>query len=155
MNLANYSEFGLIVGALSFSSGWLEAEWLAVFAIVLSLSFVASAPLVDIRDNLYQSAAKATYPGTAASPLRRGEYRPADVSAMVFGMGGMGTAAYVAMEKDFGEKLMAVEIDLDKTNTLQQQGRNVMTGDVTNPTWCAKRLLDGLEWVLLTCPPTA
>jgi predicted Kef-type K+ transport protein len=55
LNLANYSEFGLIVGALAASSGWLPKEWLAVFAIALSISFILSAPLVNVRDRLYQN----------------------------------------------------------------------------------------------------
>ncbi len=43
-NLANYSEFGLIVGALAVSAGWLTNEWLSVFAVVMSISFILSAP---------------------------------------------------------------------------------------------------------------
>lgn len=55
LNLANYSEFGLIVGAIATSAGWLAKEWLAVFAVVMSISFIVSAPLVNIRDTLYQA----------------------------------------------------------------------------------------------------
>ena len=54
LNLANYSEFGLIVGAIAVSAGWLPTEWLAIFAVVMSLSFIVSAPLVNVRDVLYQ-----------------------------------------------------------------------------------------------------
>ncbi len=51
LNLANYSEFGLIVGALSYAAGWLPKDWLAVFAIALSLSFILAAPMITVRDN--------------------------------------------------------------------------------------------------------
>ena len=40
LNLANYSEFGLIVGALAASAGWLPKELLAVFAVMISISFI-------------------------------------------------------------------------------------------------------------------
>ncbi|MDC9715357.1 MAG: cation:proton antiporter [Gammaproteobacteria bacterium] len=54
LNLANYSEFGLIVGAISVSSGWLANEWLTVFSLLLAFSFILSASLINIRDDLYQ-----------------------------------------------------------------------------------------------------
>ena len=45
LNLTNYSEFGLIIAAIGVSSGWMDAEWLVVIAITLSLSFIIAAPL--------------------------------------------------------------------------------------------------------------
>ena len=42
-SLANYSEFGLIVGAVGVETGLLEGKWLVVIAIALSISFVLGA----------------------------------------------------------------------------------------------------------------
>ena len=53
LNLANFSEFGLIVGAIAVSKGWLPPSWLAVFAILLAMSFVISAPLATNGDDIY------------------------------------------------------------------------------------------------------
>ena len=53
LNLANYSEFGLIVGAIAASTGFLPKEWLAVFAIALAISFIIAAPLATKGDTLY------------------------------------------------------------------------------------------------------
>jgi predicted Kef-type K+ transport protein len=155
LNLANYSEFGLIVGALAASAGWLPKEWLAVFAVVISISFVLSAPLVNIRDSLYQ---------TWRPRLKRFE-RPkrlsgeenldlAHIKVVVFGMGRMGTAAYNAMEVDYSGHMVGVEIEQKKAKRHSASGRNVVTGDATNPDfWTrAPELIDGLEWVLLTLP---
>lgn len=155
LNLANYSEFGLIVGALAASAGWLPKEWLAVFAVVISISFILAAPLVNIRDSLYQ---------TWRPRMKRFE-RPerlsgeenldlAHIKVVVFGMGRMGTAAYSAIEGDYPGHLVGVEIEQEKAERHISAGRNVVSGDATNPDFWdrAPELIDGLEWVLLTMP---
>ncbi|MDX1345401.1 MAG: cation:proton antiporter family protein [Sedimenticolaceae bacterium] len=155
LNLANYSEFGLIVGAIAASAGWLSNEWLAVFAVVMSFSFMLSAPLMNIRDGLYQKW----------RPVLKHVERPgrlsgeenldlAHIRVVVFGMGRMGTAAYSAMSPDYEGAIVGVEIDQDKAEQHQAAGRNVVSGDATNPDfWIrAPELLGGLEWVLLALP---
>lgn len=155
LNLANFSEFGLIVGAIAVSAGWLPKEWLAVFAVVMSISFIVSAPLVNIRDSLYQtwrSKLKAFESSTRISGEE--DLDLAHVKVVVFGMGRMGTAVYNAMEKDFPEHIVGVEIDQEGAKRHVEAGRKVVSGDATNPDfWTrAPSLLQGLEWVLLTLP---
>ena len=155
LNLANYSEFGLIVGAMAASAGWLPTEWLAVFAVVMSFSFILSAPLMNSRDSLYE----------AWRPRLKRFERPgrlsgeenldlAHIKVVVFGMGRMGTAAYNAMSADYEGHLVGVEIEQDKAAKHRASGRNVVSGDATNPDfWIrAPDLLGGLELVLLTLP---
>lgn len=155
LNLANYSEFGLIVGAIAASSGWLPNEWLAVFAVVMSISFIVSAPLVNIRDHLYQ-VWRPSLKRMERSKRLSGEENLdlAGIKVVVFGMGRMGSAAYVAIEHDYHEHLLGVEIELDKAAQQSAAGRNVVSGDATNPDFWSRapELLDGLEWVLLTLP---
>jgi predicted Kef-type K+ transport protein len=155
LNLANYSEFGLIVGAVAVSTGWLPDEWLAVFAVVISISFILSAPLVNIRDNLYQ---------TWRPRLKRFERLKrlsgeedlglAHIQVVVFGMGRMGTAAYNAVEADYAGHLVGVEVEEEKVEQHIAAGRNVVCGDATSPDFWTRApdLIDGLEWVLLTLP---
>ena len=158
LNLANYSEFGLIVGALAASSGWLPKEWLAVFAIALAFSFVLSAPLVNVRDLLYQN-----WRGRLKMlerDKRLSEEQDLDLShvtILIFGMGRMGTAAYTAMENDYDSRLAGVEVDPEKVREHQHIGRQVVIGDATNPDFWnrARGLLDDLEWVMLTLPSHA
>lgn len=45
LNLANYSEFGLIVGAIALANGWLSGDWLVIIALALTMTFIAAAPL--------------------------------------------------------------------------------------------------------------
>ena len=158
LNLANYSEFGLIVGALAASAGWLPKEWLAVFAIALSISFILSAALVNVRDLLYQNWRD------RLRILERGkrlaEEQDLDLShirIVIFGMGRMGTAAYKAMENDYPAQIAGVEIAPEKTKDHQNLGRHVVIGDATNPDFWTrtKGLLEDLEWVMLTLPSHA
>ena len=158
LNLANYSEFGLIVGALVVSSGWLPNEWVAVFAFVLSLSFIASAPVIGIRDSVYQRWRH----GFKYFERKKRISEEADIDLtttkiIIFGMGRMGFSAYSALEEEYGEQIVGVEIDPDKTLKHQALGRNVVRGDATNPDfWTkAKGMLDGLNAVMLTLPTHA
>lgn len=155
LNLANYSEFGLIVGALAASAGWLSNEWLAVFAVVISISFIVSAPMVNIRDNLYQSWRPKLKRFERLKRLSGEENLDlAHIRMAVFGMGRMGTAAYNAVEANYPGRLVGVEIERDKARKHRADGRNVITGDATNPDfWTrAPELIDDLRWVLLTLP---
>ena len=45
LSLANYSEFGLIVTAIGYQEGLIDAQWIVVIALALSLSFILSSPL--------------------------------------------------------------------------------------------------------------
>jgi predicted Kef-type K+ transport protein len=155
LNLANYSEFGLIVGAVAVSAEWLPLEWLAVFAVVMSISLVVTAPLIIVRDSLY----RAWRP--TLKKFERSERLPGEenldlehIKALVFGMGRIGTAAYDAMASDYHEQLVGVEIEEEKTIKHNVSGRYVVCGDGTNPDfWTrAPKVLDSLEWVLLTLP---
>lgn len=155
LNLANYSEFGLIVGAIAVSGGWLPGEWLAVFAIVLSFSFMLSAPLVNIRDTVYQAWRPRLKAFERRNRLSGDEDLDlAQIKVVIFGMGRMGTAAYNAVARDFEPDLAGVEIDTQLVEQHQQSHRNVVKGDATNPDFWTRAhgLIDGLNWVLLTLP---
>ena len=58
------------------------------------------------------------------------------------------------MEADYPGHLVGVEIEQEKAEQHSAVGRNVVTGDATNPDFWdrAPELIDGLEWVLLTLP---
>jgi hypothetical protein len=155
LNLANYSEFGLIVGAIAASQGALPKEWLAVFAIALSLSFMVSAPLINIRDGLYQRWRANLKRFERAKRLAGEEdLNLSRARVIIFGMGRMGSSAYRAIEEDFAGSLVGVEVDPDKADRLHEENFDVVVGDATNPDFWTRSpgLTDGLEWVLLTLP---
>ena len=155
LNLASFSEFGLIVGALAASSGWLPNEWLAVFAVVMTLSFIITAPLVKIRDSLYSKfrpylkrfERHKTIAGNETLVLAQGKI-------VVIGMGRMGTAVYDAMNTNHAGSLIGVESEIEKVAKHKSLSRNVIPGDATNPDFWARApwLVNSMEWVLLTLP---
>lgn len=155
LTLANYSEFGLIVGTIAVSSGWLPHAWLAVLATVLSFSFMLSAPVINMRDHLYEKWRAKLHKFERKTRVEGEEnLELKHIKAIVFGMGRMGAAAYDALEMNYSGTIVGVEIDQEKAVKLTAMGRNVLAGDVTNPDfWIrAPELHHNLEWVLLTLP---
>ncbi len=156
LNLANYSEFGLIVGAISVSSGWLSNEWLTVFSLLLAFSFTLSAPLINIRVDLYQKW---------RPTLKRFEQQnrlhdeknieiPANIKIVLFGMGRMGGSVYDAMRPYYQKNIIGIEVDSKKVEQCQALNKYVIRGDATSPDFWARatNLLNTPEWVLLTLP---
>ncbi|MGF1694322.1 cation:proton antiporter [Vibrio lamellibrachiae] len=155
INLANYSEFGLIVGAIAVSSGWLSKEWLVVLSVVLSFSFVISSLMINTGDRLYDKWRPTLVRFERKKRLSGEEDLDlAHIKAVVFGMGTMGVAAYNALERNYSGSIAGVEVDMEEVSRLTGLGRNVVAGDVTNPDfWLrAPDLHQDLEWVLLTLP---
>ena len=117
MVLANFSEFGLIVIAISVSNQWLSADWLGIFAIALSLSFVVAAPL-NIHGNQiyrnYQSFWK-RFQGDRRLPEDE-LYDIEESKIAVFGMGRVGTGAYDKMRELYGDVVVGVDFDLSIVN---------------------------------------
>ena len=130
LSLATYSEFGLIIGALGASKGWLNNEWLVIFAISLSLTFILASPL--------NTASYAIY-SWLHTFLRRFETKErlpddqvvlvSDVDAIVFGMGRVGAAAYESLNERYGKRIIGIDYDIDRVNYQCAKGFNVIQGD--------------------------
>lgn len=155
LNLSSFSEFGLIVGALAASKGWLPSEWLTIFAVMMTCSFIISAPLIKIRDTLYRSwqpylkrfERSHLISGDDSLLLTQG-------NVVVVGMGRMGTAVYDAMHASHSEVMVGIDSDAEKVQRHKALERNVINGDATNPDFWARApwLLNRMQWVLLTLP---
>ena len=52
LSLSNYSEFGLIVGTVGVAGGLMDAEWLVIIAIALSLTFII-ASFINNASHIY------------------------------------------------------------------------------------------------------
>jgi len=129
-SLANYSEFGLIVGAISVSKGWLGKDWLIIIAIALSLTFIIAAPLNAAAHRMYARFAstlkrfETTKRLSVDAPIDSGNAR-----IVIIGMGRIGTSAYDAMQERYGDIVMGVDFSIDNVNAQQTKGRNVVYGD--------------------------
>jgi glutathione-regulated potassium-efflux system ancillary protein KefC len=136
LSLANYSEFGLIVGSIAASKAWIGSEWLVIIAIALSVSFVIAAPLNTQAHRLfarYQEGMQ-RFETTRTHP----EEEPIDIGdaqIAILGMGRIGTGAYDYLRERYGEVIVGIDNNSDKVAEHRRTGRNVFLGDVTDPTF--------------------
>ena len=151
LSLANYSEFGLIVGSLAVSSGWLEPGWLVIIACALSLTFVGAAPLNAAAQQIYSRFSSRLCRLETVERLSGDDYLdPKGARVIVFGMGRVGTGAYDVLRNRFGDSVIGVEMDEQRAHTFGQQGRQVIVGDASDcDLWARARGLGELELVML------
>jgi len=130
LSLANYSEFGLIVGAVGAANGWISPEWLVVMAIALSMTFVLAAPLNTAAHSIYGRMATRLKPFETRMRLPEEEpIDPGDARIVIFGMGRVGAGAYDFMQARYGGKVIGFDFDSDVIREHQEAGRNVIRGD--------------------------
>ncbi len=133
LSLATYSEFGLIIGSLGASKGWLSNEWLVVFAISLSLSFILASQLNNASLSIYSRFH--TFLRSFETDKRLPDDQMlvvGDVDAIIFGMGRVGTAAYTKLSERYGKKVVGVDSDEDRVQQHLDNGLYVIHGDASD-----------------------
>ncbi len=133
LNLANYSEFGLIIGAAGMANGWIEPEWMVIFAISLSLTFIIASPLNIKAQDLYarwqsrltRFETKTRLPED--EPLELG-----DVEIVILGMGRTGTEVYEILSEKHGLKILGIDQNMETVQKHLEENRNVLKGDITD-----------------------
>jgi predicted Kef-type K+ transport protein len=154
INMTNYSEFGLIVAAISVTKGWLDAEWLVVIAISLSASFVVAAPL-NIKDDEIYSRLR-----TFWMRFQRKERLSDDVlldthgaTIAIFGMGRIGLGAYDKMRELHGDTVVGIDFDSDLIKHYQRHGYKVLHGDPSDADFWEKiEKTHSIKLVMLALP---
>ena len=134
MNLANYSEFGLIVSALAVSSQKLDPQWLVVIGIALSISFIIASPLNRYTDQIFKRMR--TFLKRFQTARWHPEEAPYDrraVDIVIVGMGRIGTGAYDWFQQKYDKKLLGIDFDRETVARHLAEGRNVVEADVTDP----------------------
>jgi glutathione-regulated potassium-efflux system ancillary protein KefC len=132
-SLANYSEFGLIVGAVGAANGWIGSEWLVVMAISLSMTFVLAAPLNTAAHSIYsRMAVRLRHFETRTRLPEEEPIDPGDAQIVIFGMGQVGTGAYDFMRQRHDDKVIGIDFDSERVREHQKAGRNVIQGDPTD-----------------------
>lgn len=153
LSLANYSEFGLIIGAIGVTNGWLPGAWMLIIAIALAVSFVAGAPLNQIAHRLYRR--HHAWLQRFESKERHPDDLPIDLCygvVAIFGMGRIGTGAYDYIAERFGGVAVGIESNVDKVLAHQAKGRKVIQGDATDSDFWARTTHGCLRMVLLAMP---
>ena len=151
--LSNYSEFGLIVGALAVSKGWLSTQWLVIIAIALSISFVAASVLDRFSHRFYRKNRRwlTGFESETRLPYDR-PIEPGDAEILVFGMGRVGSVAYETMRQRHGEIVLGLDNDSDVVRRSRRKGWNVIADDATDPDFWEKLKPGKVRLVMLTMP---
>jgi glutathione-regulated potassium-efflux system ancillary protein KefC len=154
LGLANFSEFGLIVGAIGQSAGWLGGDWLTVIALALALSFVLAAPLNKFGKEIYRHWHDTLVAWESARRLPGDDFiDPGNAEIVVFGMGRVGSAAYDYLRQRFGDVVLGVDRDLSAVELHRSRGRQVIQGDATDyDFWARTRSQGRVRYALLTFP---
>lgn len=154
LTLFNFSEFGLIVGALAYKLGWIGGDIMASIAIAVSISFVLAAPLNSKAHKLYRGVSRHFKEHSADSLNKRDQLiHPGEAQILIFGMGRIGTGAYDDLQSRFGNIALGIDIKESTAAQHKEQGRNVIAGDATDPDFW-ERILDTskVKLVLLAMP---
>jgi len=153
-NLTSYSEFGLIIASIGVGNGWLDAQWLVILAIALSLSFIISAPLNNIDDKIYRRF-KPFWMKFQRQERLNDDLLLDTLSATIaiFGMGRVGTGAYEKMRERYGDTVVGIDFDGERVRSHQSNGRNVLHGDPSDADFWEKIAADhSIELVMLALP---
>jgi predicted Kef-type K+ transport protein len=143
LSLANYSEFGLIVGATAAVGGWLTGDWLVIIAIALSITFVLASPLNLAAMKIYERTQRLLV--RFETDQRLDEELPIDpgnATAVVIGMGRIGTQAYDKLKVLRGDTIVGLDYDADVVQAHVAEGRNVVEGDPADPEFVARTASD-------------
>jgi predicted Kef-type K+ transport protein len=132
-SLGTYSEFGLIVGAAAVAAGWLIQDWLMIFALALSISFIVASPINMAANRLYSSWNTRLQRFETKSRLPEDDpIDPGNAEIIILGMGRVGTEVYKVMTEKFGKVILGIDSDKKNVEAHCASGRNVIHGDATD-----------------------
>ena len=153
LTLANYSEFGLIVGAIAVAKGWLSSDWLVIIALALTFTFIAAAPLNARSREVYNKikASILRFETTKLlpedAPIEMGNAR-----IIIIGMGRVGTGAYDTLHEQYGDGIIGIDSDSEIVSKHIAKGRNVIQADPTDDEFWTKSGESKVSMALLALP---
>lgn len=152
MTLFSYSEFALIVAAAWAESGLIPQSVLPVIAVVVTLSFIISAPLNRFAHELYARAERTLHRFERSD--RHPDEQPLTLGGahvLVIGLGRIGTAVFDSL-MDADVKVVGIDADPSKLESHRSAGRRVVFADAEDPGFWANLRLGKLRAVVLTMP---
>lgn len=155
INLTSYSEFGLIVGAIGVSYGWMDNKWLVVMAIALSLSFIVASPLNMQAEELFERWRNFLnrFETETSHPDEELISATANWQIIIVGMGRVGTQTYDFLRKQFGDVILGVDADQVKIQRHKDAGREVMYADISDGDFWRRLVpLNSVKLGVLTIP---
>ena len=151
--LSNFSEFGLIVAAISVEVNWLSKEWLVIIALSVSMSFIltnicylyAESTFSRFKEHLAKYERKTRLPEDAFT-------QPCNAPVVVLGMGRVGMGAYKALEQQLGDQVWGLDAERKKVDWLISNQMQVFHGDGEDRDFWDAVDLTKLKLVLIAVP---
>jgi hypothetical protein len=148
-NLANFSEFGLIVGAMAAANGQIDSQWLVVITMMLSASFILAAPLNRHADRIFELI------GSALKLMETKRWHPEEIpfarepwEIFVLGMGRVGTGAYDWFKNRYGNVVLGLDFNFETVSRHQSEGPNVKRHDITDPDFWQRLPASAPDWTV-------
>ena len=151
--LSNYSEFGLIVAAISVANGWLSNEWLVILALAVALSFVMTNILYRFAHSYYGQH-KAMFQRFERKEVLAEDIfcQPIQSPIVIIGMGRVGMGAYRAINEQSKELAWGLDAEPEKIAWLNGAGVHAYCGDAEDAFFWERMDLSKLDLVLLALP---
>ena len=151
--LSNFSEFGLIVAALSNKSGWLSPEWLVILSLAVSLSFILTNILYNFAHDYFARNKDKFKRFESNKRLQEDNFvQPCEAPIAIIGMGRVGMGAYKALNAQIGNQVWGLDTDKDKVQWLNEKGIQAYLGDAEDADFWESIDLSKIELTLLALP---
>ncbi len=153
LDLATFSEFGLILVAMEVEVGLMPEGMLATVAVAVAGSLFVASPFALNGDHLF------TRLGEPLSRLQRPNRLPGDedlhlrpLKVVVFGLGRLGSAVLATVEAEYPGRVLGVDVNEWVVQEKRKAGLNAVMGDATESEfwWRTGGMLEDLDWVLLS-----
>ncbi|MFT2112439.1 cation:proton antiporter [Marinomonas sp. 2405UD68-3] len=153
LSMSNYSEFGLIVTALSVDNGWLSKEWLVILALSVSISFVVTSLLYKNAHKLYlQHKTKIKHYESTDCLDEDNLAQPKGIRILVIGLGRVGRGAFEVLHQTLNQQVAGMDADKIRIQKMTNNGDNVFFGDGEDADFWEKMDTSNIELVLLALP---
>src|SRR5690554_1590916 len=150
LHLSNYSEFGLIVGAVAVSNGMIDCDWLTTLAIFMSLSFLLSSPFISRSYELFEKyQATLTKWNRTSKEIDKQAQISGEAKYILIGLGSICLPAYYHLIASFPDSVIGVNYNGDKVNQLTEEGNNVVWGAATDRVFWDESNWENVDIVVL------
>lgn len=151
--LSNFSEFGLIVAALSVESGWMNKEWLVILALAVSLSFIITSLLYKQAHTYYRHHKERLKSYESSKRLPEDLFiQPPNADILVIGLGRVGRGAFRSLQNMLDQRVVGMDADRVRIKEYQKAGMNVFFGDGEDADLWENFNTDRIKLVLLALP---
>lgn len=153
LTLSNFSEFGLIVCALSVKESWLSNEWLVILSLAVAISFVITNILYNYAHQFFGEHIDWFKRFESKTRLAEDQFiQPTDAPIVIIGMGRVGMGAFQALNTHNPNQVWGLDTDSNKVKWLNDSGIRAYTGDAEDADFWENINLECIEMVLLALP---